>query len=431
MKYSIKYGFVNVVTATCLTLSLTSASFANQPSFPQELYTPSIIEEMVAENVLTGELTEVNGLPITRPYNADMVNTENVVSNGENVYVAILDTGMVPEWPFFFSEAKVAVDLAKGFSHDVYWDDQLQDVVIGPLRDDRGFITEYASGHGTHVASTVVGFNINNREWVQGIAPNVTIIPVLVLDAWAFDSPFGTLTFSGGTNAMIAAGIRYVADLDLDGRVVINMSLGGPSRSAEIEAAINYALSKDVVIVASAGNSGTDGMGYPGGLPQLISVGAAGWSQMLVSPDSWRSDVPEKTNSNDMLGNNGQYFLADFSSRPVKQLGQKHKDLDVSAPGNHVVGPYKSAFADNLNYYFLSGTSMSAPHVSAIAAMLLQQDPTLTPSAVEKKLRNAAHGNPLPADDAVFVGLDGALTPATWDGGDYGSGFLRADYVVN
>jgi subtilisin family serine protease len=430
MKHSIKHGFVNVVAATCLTLSLSSTSFANQPSFPEELYTPSIVEEMLAENVFTGEVTEANGLPITRPYNADMVNTESIVSDGENVYVAILDTGMLPQWPFFFSEAKVAVDLAKGFSHDAYWDDELQDVVIGPLKDDRGFITELASGHGTHVASTVVGFNINNLEWVQGIAPKVTIIPVLVLDAWAVDSPFGVLTFSGGTNGMIAAGIRYVADLDLDGRVVINMSLGGESRSAEIEAAVDYALSKNVVIVASAGNSGTDGMGYPGGLPQLISVGAAGWSQMLATPDRWRSDVPEKANSNDMLGNNSQYFLADFSSRPLKELGQKHKDLDVTAPGNHVVGPYKSAFANNLNYYFLSGTSMSAPHVSAIAAMLLQQDPTLTPAEVEKKLRNAAHGNPLPADDAVYVGF-GGLTPATWDGGDYGAGFLRADYVVN
>ncbi len=84
---------------------------------------------------------------------------------------------------------------------------------------------------------------------------------------------------------MIAAGITYVADLaeSLDGPVVINMSLGGPGRSPMIEAAVDYAIEKGVIVVASAGNEGSDGMGYPGGLSQIISAGAAGWA------DFWRS----------------------------------------------------------------------------------------------------------------------------------------------
>ncbi|MEL7187644.1 MAG: S8 family serine peptidase, partial [Pseudomonadota bacterium] len=239
-----------------------------------------MVDAELAEALVHGA-EPASGLPETTPFNADMVNVEDIVGDGDGVYVAVLDTGLLPPAPFFFSQAHVAWDLGKGFSHDVYWDESIGEsggIGISPVRDDRGYWTELASGHGTHVASTVVGYNFNGGEWIRGIAPKATLIPVLVLDAWEVDSPDGTLRLSGGTNEMISEGIRYVADLTdiLDGRVVINMSLGGPTRSAMIEEAVDYAISKGVIVVVSAGNSGTDGMGYPGGLPQVISAAAAG-----------------------------------------------------------------------------------------------------------------------------------------------------------
>jgi subtilisin family serine protease len=175
-------------------------------------------------------------------------------------------------------------------------------------------------------------------------------------------------------------------------------------------------------------------MGYPGGLPQIISTAAAGWAEMfLFGTGGWTRDVPEKTNHGDALGNNTAFYLEDFSSRPLKDLGQKYQDLDIAAPGAWVVGPYKSAFAENTNYFFLSGTSMSAPHVSAISAMLLQQNPSMSHAEVERALRQAGHGQPLPADGAIvsFPFIPEGAYPATWKGGDYGAGFLKADYVVN
>jgi subtilisin family serine protease len=363
-----------------------------------------------------------------------LVNTENVDLYGENVYVAVLDTGLLNFWPFFFSQANIATDLGKGFTHDVYWDDEVGDIMFGDLRDDRGFITELASGHGTHVTSTIVGYNLNDLYWVEGIAPKATIIPVLVLDGWLVDTPEGPVGLTGGTDEMVSAGITYVADLaeTLDGPVVINMSLGGPTRSEMIESAVDYAIEKGVIVVASAGNTGIEGMGYPGGLSQIISAGAGGWADMFIY--GWQADVPEKLNKKDTMGNNWQIYLEEFSSRPNKDLDQKSQDLDVTAPGAWIVGPFKSAFANDTGYYYLSGTSMAAPHVSSTAALVLEKHPELKQSEVEKILEVAANATPLPASDA-YVAFPYLPEPpyyyyCYWDGGDFGSGFLLADLAI-
>ena len=426
-----------VVTLLLLVTLLASASVVQaKPKVevlnPDEIYVPDMTAAYLATPLEASADGADLALPMLTPFWADLVNQELVPNDGEGVYVAVLDTGLLPLWPFFFSEANIADDLCKGFTHDLAWDDGEGDIVFGPLRDDRGCITDLASGHGTHVASTVVGFNVNNAYWVTGIAPKATIIPVLVLDGWVVDTPAGQVTLSGGTDEMVSAGIYYIADLaeSLDGPVVINMSLGGPTPSPMIEDAVDYAIDKGVIVVASAGNEGIYGMGYPGGYPQIISAAAGGWADMFNM--GWAADVPEKLNTQDSMGNNWQIYLEDFSSRPLKDLGQKHKDLDVAAPGAWVVGPYKSAFANDLGYYYLSGTSMAAPHVSAMSALVLESHPDLAQGKMESILKLAAQGLPLPADDAVVAFpyvADGFYT-AMWDGGDYGAGFLQADAAL-
>lgn len=369
--------------------------------------------------------------PLVEGYWTDLVNTEKVANDGANVYVAVLDTGLLSNWQSLFPYANIATELGMGFSHDFYWDYSVDDVMVGPLLEDRGFITDLASGHGTHVTSTIVGFDIYGSYGVNGVAPEVTIIPVLVLDAWLVDSPYGTLGFSGGTSEMISAGIMYIADLadSLDGPVVINMSLGG-GYSPSIEAAVDYAISQGVIVVASAGNNGEAGMGYPGALPQIISAASVGWTGTWYY--GWQADTPENLYETDFLGNNHQLYLSDFSSRPNMQLGQNHQALDVAAPGSWIVGPYKSAFANNFGYYYLSGTSMAAPHVTGMIALILQSFPDLTQSEVEFIVKNAARGNPLPADgtwDYSPFASDPFIFHS-WKGGDYGAGFLTADAAL-
>jgi len=391
-----------------------------------------IYREQFASN-LEEPMTTEQSLPEVTPFWVDMVDAE-VAENGEGVYVAVLDTGLLSMWPWLFSEANIAWELGKGFTHDVWWDDDLQDFWWDDLRGDRGFITDafMGSGHGSHVVSTIVGYNYNDLFWVRGVAPKATIIPVLVLDAWMVDFPGGTAYFAGGTNEMVAAGITYVADLaeTLDGPVIISMSLGGPSPSPMIEDAINYAIRNDVIVVASAGNAGYAGMGWPGAYPQVISCAMAGWTEQFLGSGWWLNDVTEKLNTPDYWGNNWQLFLDYISSRPNKDLGQKAWHLDVTTPGAAIVGPYKPYFSYAVGYYYLWGTSMAAPHVSGIAALVLQSHPKNRQEDMEKILKTAAAGLPMPSDGSLAIDWPPYMYYFTWFGKDWGSGFLQADAAL-
>jgi subtilisin family serine protease len=360
----------------------------------------------------------------------------DVPEDGEGVYVAVLDTGLLPPpwWSFFFSQANIASGLGKGFSHDIYWDDDLQDIVIGPLDDTRGFLTKIpeGSGHGTHVTSTIVGYNYNNLFWVRGVAPKATIIPVLVLDAWLIPTPYGTVYWRGGTDEMVSAGIYYVADLakELDGPVIISMSLGGAYPSTMIEKAIDYALKKGVIVVVAAGNAGYAGMDYPGAYPQVISCAMAGWTGQFGASGWWLADVTEKFNTPDFWGNNWQLFLDYLSSRPNKDLKQKNWHLDVSAPGCAIVGPHKPYLSNVIGYYYAWGTSMATPHVSGMAALVLQSYPKVRQESMEDILKSAAAGLPLPSDGSWAYDWYDTPYYFEWFGIDWGNGFLQADTAL-
>jgi subtilisin family serine protease len=226
------------------------------------------------------------------------------------------------------------------------------------------------NSHGTHVTSTILGYN-RFGESINGVAPKVKVIPVKVLGQ-----------NGSGWWSVISRGIVYVANLKANSLanspVVINMSLGGASPSAMQEAAIDYAISQGVIIVASAGNSGTAGMGYPGAHPQVISVAASGWTgQWVAGPTWWLGNVPDPISAED-------YYITDFSAR--EKTGQ---DLDVAAPGIWVGGPYQ-VNSGQISYYYLGGTSMASPHVAGIVALMLQKNPALTQTEVESILEESA-----------------------------------------
>ena len=196
------------------------------------------------------------------------------------------------------------------------------------------------------MTSTILGYNMRGTP-VNGVAPLATVIPVKVLNQ-----------NGSGWSSVIAHGITYVADLKLgplaDYPVVINMSLGGSALDAVEKEAIDYAIEAGVIIVASAGNNGEAGMGYPGAYAPVISVGASGWLGEWQSGSWWYSiDDPEPNNMD-------LYYIVDFSARELD--GQ---DLDVVAPGSWIVGPY-NVDSGHIGYYYLGGTSMASPHVAGL-----------------------------------------------------------------
>ena len=434
-----KKAFLGVMLAAVLLVSAVIPVVAAEPeSEGMLLFHPTLHKAEFAFGLDAGGGVDAQNAAGETPFWVDMVNAEYYPDGGEGIYVAVLDTGLLEMWEFFFGHANIADEWGIGFTHDIRWNGKTKDFVMGPLRDDRGFITKAfeGSGHGTHVTSTVVGYNFNNLFIVGGVAPKATIIPVLVMDAWEVKFPGGKARFAGGTDEMVAAGINYVGDLaEREGiKIVINMSLGSGAPSAMIEEAINYAISKGVIVVASAGNEGYDGMGWPGAFPEVISAAAGGWTeQWLTRPPQtrwWLNDVAEKLNTEDYWRNNWQMYLEDFSSRPNLDLGQESFHLDVTAPGASIVGPYKPYFSDALGYYYLWGTSMAAPHVAGMASVVLGEYPHLNQYQMEFVLKNAAHGLPLAADGAWLFDPWYGVYHFEWFGTDYGAGWLTADRAM-
>jgi subtilisin family serine protease len=355
-------------------------------------------------------------------WDLDAVNVANrqagpdrvVTQNGSGVYVAILDTGLLPTWRYYFPTDRIATQYATSF---------------GGGGNERGNVSEQPNkwerdthSHGTHVTSTVIGYLLGATPF-NGVAPMAKIIPVKVLNQ-----------NGSGWSSVVAAGITYIGDLKagpLAGSpVVINMSLGGPSLDAVEKAAIDYAIAQGVIIVAAAGNEGEDGMSFPAAYAPVISAAASGWigewkgcvntlpPPPTIPAGSWWNacDVADPTVASD-------FYITDFSSR--QKAGQ---DLDVAAPGSWVVGPFQLQ-QGQLDFFFLGGTSMASPHVAGIAALMAQKNNALTPAQAETILTGTA----IP----IGPGCRNVVNPFTneeeevcWGADATGSGLATADAAL-
>ena len=414
-------------------------------------------------------------------WDADLINSEDVAYTGAGVYVAVLDTGLVANWRDYFPEERIATDLGTGFYQPVSFKAK-NDVCgvgtnVGKLVQTT-FIGSTGSSHGTHVTSTILGYDYRSNSdaaggfpipaiHVMGIAPDVTIIPVKVLADYQVPAlpkcdpaaPATSAVF--GTSEMVAAGIDYVTDLAIAGYrpMVINMSLGGSELEPVEQAAIDRAIANGVIVVAAAGNEGETGMSYPGAYAPVISAGSVGWIGEWLKPGDgpryrmwWLkySDAPMLPDSGEVTDPTvvEDVYISDFSSRALP--GQ---ELDVLAPGSWVRGPFGGdpgynhlpwwshgigdlVGGNSGNFYYVGGTSMATPHVAAVSALLLENDPTLTQPEIESILKSTALA--IPAAGSSDIWDNTAPATITWDTDcdgtpcdAVGSGLIQADAAIN
>jgi serine protease len=230
------------------------------------------------------------------------------------VVIAVLDTGVDLDHP------DLALKLLPG--HDAVEHDGVPD-------DD--------SGHGTFVAG-VAAARTDNGTGVAGAAPRSRILPVKVLDSRGF-----------GADSSVVEGIEWAVTHGAD---VINLSLGGPSRSPALDQAVRYAVDSDVVVVAAAGNQGTTEAWYPAASPGAIGVGA--------------TDA-------------GGDELAWFSNSGAS--------VDVVAPG---MGITSTDAGPGAEYAEGNGTSFAGPLVAGAAALVRAVEPDLPASAVAARVVGTA-----------------------------------------
>lgn len=214
------------------------------------------------------------------------------------------------------------------------------------------------NGHGTHVAGIAAALG-NNGIGIAGVSWGARILPVKVLNA-----------SNTGTYSNVAAGIVWATD---QGAHIINLSLGGASPSLTLENAVNYAAAHGVLMAAAAGNTG-GALLYPARYAPVIAVASTNAANLRA---------------------------------PSSAFGP---ELDLSAPGVSIY-----SLAPGGGYATLSGTSMSAPHVSGALALLLSL-PGVGPMQARSSLETTALDLDTPGWD-LFTGygliqLDAALALA-------------------
>ena len=294
-------------------------------------------------------------------------NTAWDIATGTGVNVAVIDTGYRAHADLagqlvggydFITDTAIAAD---GGGRDADATDPGDSTIAGQC--GTGSPASGSSWHGTHVAGTIAA-RTNNGSGVAGVAFNSKVVPVRVLGkcgGYTSDIADSIIWSAGGTVTGVPANANPAK--------VINMSLGGGGAcGTTTQNAINSARSRGAVIVVAAGNSNTDAStANPANCAGVVTVAATNRS-------------------------GGRAYYSNYGSA-----------VDVAAPGGDTTtagGGVLSTLNSGTtgpgvdNYAFYQGTSMAAPHVAGVAALMLSKTPTLTPDQIESQLKATSRAFP-------------------------------------
>lgn len=274
------------------------------------------------------------------------------------VTVAIIDTGIDWNhrdiaWRNLWLNKKEIADNGKDDDGNGYIDDRLGwDFWEG---DNRPWDED---GHGTLLAGIIAATSGNNTG-IAGINPKARIMPLRALNAF------------GHTRASyVAKALVYAVD---NGARVVNLSVGGPGESSAFRAAVDYAESKGVLVVAAAGNEAAELTDIlPGAHDAVLTVAALDTQDARAAFSNYGPEVDIAAPGIDILS-----LRARFTDTMLG-LG----DIDYE-PGQATVGSDK-------RYYRVGGTSFASPFVTGVASLLLSKDPTLQASDLRRILAHSA-----------------------------------------
>ena len=265
------------------------------------------------------------------------VDAWDMTTGSASTVVCILDSGMKLDHPEVAGRIWTNTKEIAGNGKDDDSNGKIDDVNGWDFANSDNNPTD-DHGHGTNVAG-IIGAGGNNDIGYAGVDWNCKLMIIKGLN-----------NVNSGLYSWWESGIYYAVD---NGAKVINMSLVGSSNSASLEAAVNYAWNKGVVVVACMGNDNTDAPRYPAAFANLIAVGASNPNGKRSAPFFWSTTS----------GSNYASWI------------------DVSAPGNYIFG---LNFSSNTNYgSYWGGTSQATPHVAGLASLMLARNPKLTPSQVK------------------------------------------------
>ena len=306
--------------------------------------------------------------------------SESLVSNLEDVTVAVIDTGIArkhgTKTPVeenhedfggsglspFIDEYDFISSASRSLDEDGYDDD-----ATDPGDNPDPYL---ASFHGTHVIGTI-GAYTGNSTGVAGVAGGLAGSSVKIM-------PLRALGYGGGTTADIVDAIKYAARIpNSTDRLpsapadIINMSLGSTADDPLLRNAVDAAFLKGILIVAAAGNDGTPTTFYPAGYDSVISVSAVDIGAEITQYSNYGSTI-------DIAAPGGNFsFDLNFDTY-VDGILSTFSEIEIT-------GSYSTKL-----YAFYQGTSMAAPHVAGVAALIKATNPGLSPHDVQSRIEATA-----------------------------------------